>query len=175
MAAFPAPSHKSDTAESKAVIHAAIKAHVGAPVSCVPRVRAAVPSPISGRPKKSDARRTHPHSRHPEVPGIAVRPVSRRPQESVTGTKRLGINRQYRRRHGNRNKNASLGSETQGHRQNGARNHELRSHIISPTRIRVKTAPEGSILGTRRRNECRGIWLKINDPLFRRPCLHDLY
>jgi len=47
--------------------------------------------------------------------------------------------------------------------------------FISPTRIRVKPAPEGSILGTRRRNECRGIWLKINDPLFRRPCLHDLY
>jgi hypothetical protein len=37
--------------------------------------------------------------------------------------------------------------------------------FVSPTRIRVKPAPEGSILETRSGNECRGLWLKINDPL----------
>jgi hypothetical protein len=37
--------------------------------------------------------------------------------------------------------------------------------FISPTPIRVKAAGNGSIIETRRGNECRGLWLKINDPL----------
>jgi len=37
--------------------------------------------------------------------------------------------------------------------------------FISPTWIRVKAAGNGSILETRSGNECRGLWLKINDPL----------
>jgi hypothetical protein len=36
--------------------------------------------------------------------------------------------------------------------------------FISPTRIRVKPAQEGSVNKTRSGNECRGLWLKINDP-----------
>ena len=83
---------------SIAVVHAAIKADVRAPISRMPCVETSAPSPITRSPKKSGLGRHHPCSRHPVIANRAVSPVTGSPNVAIARAGRLFINRQRRRR-----------------------------------------------------------------------------
>src|SRR6202789_1903454 len=106
MSTFPASAVEARTAVAVAIVHPAVKADVGSPVSAVPRVKAATPTPIPRSPKKSRPGSKHPRSGNPEVAGLAVRPVSRSPEISIPGANRLCIHRKDGRSDRNGNKYA---------------------------------------------------------------------
>ena len=53
---IPAPAFVTETAVTEAVIYAAVKADVRTPISAVPEVSAASPTPITGSPQESNPR-----------------------------------------------------------------------------------------------------------------------
>jgi hypothetical protein len=103
----PVTALESNTAIAEAVIHTAVKADMRTPVTTVPGVNTAAPTPISGRPQQAGGRRQHPGARYPEVPVITVGPITRRPHIAGRRQRRLHIHREDRRcnvdRHAYRN------------------------------------------------------------------------
>ncbi len=93
--AFPTAAKEADATIAIAIVHTAVEANVGAPITNMPKVGAAAPSPIAGGPQKSWTWRQNPGSGNPEVARIPVRPVARRPQIPVPRTNRLRVNRQH--------------------------------------------------------------------------------
>src|SRR5258708_4380615 len=103
MLRHPHSASKADSTISEAIIHATIKADVRAPVSGVPGVVAAAKSPIAGSPQETDSGREHPSTRNPIVPLVAIRPITWSPNVLWSGTNRLNVHRQQRRRYRNGN------------------------------------------------------------------------
>ena len=68
---------------AEAVIDPAVEPDGRAPVAIVEEVIAVVIAPVSGGPKKSDARRSDPDARHPVIIGIGVAPVARGPDVAL--------------------------------------------------------------------------------------------
>jgi len=95
-ATAPLTAGKADSHVAKAVVHAAIVAHVVAPVAGMEDIEAAGPTPIGGRPQAADEGRGNPCARHPEVPFIAIGPVAGRPHEIGLGADGLDIDRKHR-------------------------------------------------------------------------------
>lgn len=107
-AVVPIPAFKSAAAIAKAVIHSAVKSNMRSPISAVPNIYAAAPTPISRRPQKSRRWCYYPGTWYPIVIVITVRPIPGRPDVSRSRADRLHINRQSRRANVHRNTNANL-------------------------------------------------------------------
>jgi hypothetical protein len=78
-AVIPVAAFISHTAVAIAIIHAAVKADLCAPVAFVPGVATPTPTPIAGSPEQTDFGSHHPRTRHPEVAIVAIGPVAGRP------------------------------------------------------------------------------------------------
>src|ERR1700722_10036085 len=88
-AVVPISAFIAHTTKTEAVVDAAVEADVRAPVSAIPGVGIAAPSPVTRRPKHTNHGRLHPGTRYPEVTFTAVRPVAGRPQ--ITGSRDCGL------------------------------------------------------------------------------------
>src|SRR5690348_7259236 len=120
---LPAPADETDAGVAKSIINSAVEAHVRSPISGVPDVPAAAPSPVTRRPKKTNLWRHHPGSRHPVVSIGSVCPITWRPKIAWTGADGLLVYRQRRRADVYSNANADL-----RRRHCGARQHQIREH-----------------------------------------------
>src|SRR5215469_9762077 len=90
---------------AKAIIHAAIETNVRSPIARVPYIHAVAPSPVSRCPQQAHRRWRGPRARNPVVAFGTVGPVTGCPDITVTGTRRLFVNRQrgWGDIHGNEN------------------------------------------------------------------------
>src|SRR5579863_3719470 len=105
---LPTSAFKSISEVSKSIVNSAVETDVRSPISAVPEKCAAAPAPPARRPQKSWLRRQHPRSRHPVIPvNVVVRPITRRPQISISRANRLFINRNCGRTETYRNDNLS--------------------------------------------------------------------
>jgi hypothetical protein len=121
--ALPISAIKTTAGVAKAVIDTAVKSDVRTPVSIVPVIETVVPTPVSGSPKLADGGE-HPRARDPVVAIIVIPcPITRRPDVSLSGTKRLNVNRQRRWTDPYRNSHAelSMGDTAQRNHQNQRR------------------------------------------------------
>src|SRR5580704_15922447 len=100
-AALPTPAEKARAWIAKPVIHAAIVAHVNAPIAAVPEVHAVRQVPVSRREQQTGLRWRHPGSRHPNIGVGAIGPVTRGPDVALSGAGRLHVHAKRRRSHGN--------------------------------------------------------------------------
>src|ERR1700679_3008636 len=89
----PTPPSPPPPAITEPVVDSAVKAHLLAPVAVVKNKSIATPTPISWSPEEAHFRRRHPCARHPVVVArvVIVGPVARRPEITITRTKRLLI------------------------------------------------------------------------------------
>jgi hypothetical protein len=106
--AVPAAAVEAVATVSIAVVHAAVEAYGGSPVSAVPQVSPATPAPVTRRPQQADGRRQHPGSRHPVVPARPPGPVTRCPDVVCRRTDRLLVNGQLGRSHGDGDADGNL-------------------------------------------------------------------
>ncbi len=78
------------------VVDATIKADLRAPVSGMPEVGVSSPSPVAGRPQKTDLGSQHPRARHPKIAIGTIGPITWSPDVTGTRAPRLFINWQRR-------------------------------------------------------------------------------
>jgi hypothetical protein len=111
--AAPFAACEPDATESEAVVHAAVVAHVLAPVTVMKSVLAAVPAPVRRCPHCAHVRGWHPRAWIPVVVPIVVgiRPVAGRPHQIWLGAYRLLIYGQSRRSEANIDGDAKLGMD----------------------------------------------------------------
>jgi hypothetical protein len=111
-ATAPVTALESNTGITEAVVHTAVEADMRTPITAVPAIETARPTPVTRSPKQAGLRRQHPGTRHPEIAILAVCPISRRPDVPHLRKWRLDVYWQHRRRHRDRhaNLNASLGN-----------------------------------------------------------------
>jgi hypothetical protein len=83
----------ADTPIAEAVVDAAVKTDIRAPVAIVPGISVTTPTPIAGRPQQTNLGSHHPRTRHPEVTFLSIRPVAGRPQIAVSRGHRLRVQR----------------------------------------------------------------------------------
>src|ERR1700676_55460 len=89
--AIPAPAKEPNSTIAKSIINSAVESDVRPPISCVKKIPAAAPAPITRRPKIADSRRHDPRSRHPVITIVAIRPIAGRPKIPRTRTDRLFV------------------------------------------------------------------------------------
>src|SRR5712692_3094343 len=99
---------------SIAVIDSAIESDLRTPVAVIEDKSVAAPTPIGWSPQEADLRRHHPSPRHPVVIVVGVSPVSGRPKITIPRTKRLLIDRQFRRCKVDRYADLCVGCRRQG-------------------------------------------------------------
>jgi hypothetical protein len=89
---------------TEAIIYAAIKSNVRAPITGMEKVNAVIESPPWRRPERADPWRQYPGARHPVVAdvisGVGVSPIARSPNVIFAGTRRLAVIHQRRWRFG---------------------------------------------------------------------------
>lgn len=90
---------------SVAIIDAAVVTHLRTPVSRVPQVAIAAPTPVAGRPQISGDRYEHPCSGHPVIALTAVGPITGGPDVAFRRAGWLCVNRQRRRGKTDSNRN----------------------------------------------------------------------
>src|SRR5579864_8934776 len=81
---------------SEAIIDSAIKADVWAPVSRMPDIHTATPTPVAGSPEHTHGGRRDPGARHPVVAIGTVGPIAGRPDIAVAGARGLRVHGQHR-------------------------------------------------------------------------------
>jgi len=108
-AAMPVTALESNTGIPAAVIDSTIEADVRAPVTAVPDVSTAPPTPVSRSPEQARLGRQHPGARHPVIAVIAISPIARRPDVARRRERRLHVHRQHRRRHRDRHTDRNAG------------------------------------------------------------------
>jgi hypothetical protein len=96
--AVPIAAFIAFTEITETVIDAAVEANVWAPVARVPKICAAVPTPVTRGPEQARLRRDHPSAGHPVVAIRSVSPVAGSPNVPIARARWLGVNRQYRGR-----------------------------------------------------------------------------
>src|SRR5271157_568796 len=91
----PVPACIAHAGVTETIIDAAVEAHVGAPVTCMPDKCGSTPTPVTRRPQEADGWRHHPCTGNPEVAvrGI-VSPITRSPNVASARTDWLHINGQ---------------------------------------------------------------------------------
>lgn len=120
----PITTFESNAPVTEAVINAAIKADMRAPVSAVPGKDACVPTPITGCPQEANLGRFDPRSGHPKIAIGAVTPVTGRPQIARAGKGRLRIYGQSRGANSDTHADANLsGCRVWCHRKGNAQRH----------------------------------------------------
>jgi hypothetical protein len=95
---IPVSAVVAETEIPKSIVDATVKSDVPSPVPMVKAIRAAIVTPVSRGPQRTDKRRFNPASRNPVVAIRAPRPVSRSPQVIRIRSWRLVILRNRRRR-----------------------------------------------------------------------------
>src|ERR1700686_4832290 len=96
-AASPLTAEEADAAVSKAIVDAAVEAHMWAPITRVPAIEATRERPVARSPQHP-YRRNHPCARNPVIAVVVTpRPITRRPEITRTGTNGLRIHGQRRR------------------------------------------------------------------------------
>jgi len=109
MPAIPLATAIPSAAVTKPIINTAIKTYMRAPITGMPGIDTAAPTPISRGPQKANGRRRRPITGNPVIARIIVPgPVTRHPEITVHRTKRLFVNRYGRRCNMHRNSNADL-------------------------------------------------------------------
>jgi hypothetical protein len=97
--AAPFAAGKADAPIAEAVVHAAVVAHVRAPVAGMEDVHAVLPAPIVGRPQQADRGRGNPRAGNPIVAAVlVVGPITGRPHQAGLRARGLLVDRQRRRR-----------------------------------------------------------------------------
>src|SRR5271166_201956 len=91
-AVIPISALIADATVAEAIVDAAVKADIRAPVAFIPGKGVAAPTPITRRPEKANLGSHHPRTRHPEVPFLSVSPVAGRPQVTVGWSHGLLVN-----------------------------------------------------------------------------------
>jgi hypothetical protein len=82
---------------SVAVTDPAVKTYLLSPVAIVENVVIAAPTPVGWSPEQTAFRNHHPCTRHPVVIVVSVSPVPGCPEITLTGTKRLLVDGEFRR------------------------------------------------------------------------------
>jgi hypothetical protein len=78
-ATLPSSTIKTCSAISISITYSTIKAYIFSPITAVPIITAIYKSPVSGSPKKSDLRRSYPHTGYPIISIRTICPITRRP------------------------------------------------------------------------------------------------
>jgi hypothetical protein len=92
----PLAAYEADAHVAEPVVHAAVVAHIHAPVARMEQVRASLPAPVRRSPQRALIRRRNPRPRNPVVAVVAIRPVSGRPDQVWLRAQWLLIDRQHR-------------------------------------------------------------------------------
>lgn len=95
--AAPCAARKSHAAVAKPIVDPAVEAYVRAPITAIPHIETVAPTPVAGRPEKTNRRRLHPGSGDPIVSVRPIGPITGRPQITGSGHRWLFIDRQRRR------------------------------------------------------------------------------
>ena len=103
---------------AKTVVNAAVESDIRAPVSAIPSISAASPTPITRSPEQTHSGRFDPSARHPEIAVGTVRPVTRRPNITILRTNRLGVRDQHRRSNSDRESELCERDRRYGQHQN---------------------------------------------------------
>jgi hypothetical protein len=131
--AAPLSAGKAKAAVAEAVVHAAVVAHVLAPVSFMEAIPATFPAPVGGRPQRAIIRGGHPGAGNPVVALVAVGPVTGGPHHAGLHAGGLLVDRQRRRRNADDDLCASkrgCGNENDNQRQQKTTGREQKSHKI---------------------------------------------
>jgi hypothetical protein len=96
--AAPLAARKADATVAVTVVHAAVVAHVTAPVALMEPVAPTGPAPIMGRPQCAFIGRLHPRTRNPEVIAVPIGPITWNPNQVGLRAIGLFVDGQYRRR-----------------------------------------------------------------------------
>ena len=96
---LPLAAGVADAPVAVAVVHAAVVAHVAAPVTAMEPVVAAVPSPVGRRPQRAVIGRRNPGAGHPVVVALVliVGPIAGHPHHVGFGADGLLIDGHFRR------------------------------------------------------------------------------
>jgi hypothetical protein len=103
----PFSTGKAKAAVTEAIVHAAVVAHMRAPVSFMKVIPASFPTPVGGRPQRAFIRGGHPGAGNPIVAFVAVGPVTGGPHHAGLHAGGLLVNGQGRRRNANNDLRAS--------------------------------------------------------------------
>jgi hypothetical protein len=78
----PLAAHEADAHVAETIVHAAVVADMGAPITVVENIVPAIITPVRGRPKKSRLRSGNPRARYPVVVSIPG-PIAGRPKVAI--------------------------------------------------------------------------------------------
>src|SRR5580700_2940423 len=138
MAAAPFAAAKARAKVSEAVINAAVKSDLRAPVAGIPYVQTIVPAPVPGSPQQAWFRSFHPCAGHPVIAiVVAPRPVTGSPQITVVGADWLLVDRQRGRANAYRNADADPDLRG-GWRRESCWNHQQQESKGQQTNCTVK-------------------------------------
>ncbi|MNS10581.1 hypothetical protein D3C72_420990 [compost metagenome] len=98
--ALPVAAHIPQPHIAEAVVDAAIKADVGAPIARVPHIQAIGEAPVAGRPERAGVGGEHPGAGHPEKAVLIAAPVAGHPHIAIGRRGRLHVGGQGGRRLG---------------------------------------------------------------------------
>ena len=131
-ATAPVTALESNTGITEAIVHTAVEADMRTPITAVPAIDTARPTPVTRGPEQARLRRQHPGTRHPVIAVLAVRPISRRPDVTLTWQWWLDVDRQHRRSH--RDRHADLNTGLGNSREHGERGQRQRwNQTFQPT------------------------------------------
>ena len=131
-ATAPVTALESNTGITEAVVHTAVEADMRTPITAVPAIDTARPTPVPRGPEQAGLRRQHPRTRHPVIAVLAVRPISWRPDVPLTRQWWLDVDRQHRRSH--RDRHADLDTGLGNSREHGERGQRERwNQTLQPT------------------------------------------
>ena len=100
--ALPPAAVETGSVITEAVVDTPVESNVVTPITVVPTIGAIYKTPVTRGPKVSRLGHLNPSARNPEIIVISVGPVARTPKISVRRTRRLLVDHEGRRRHGNR-------------------------------------------------------------------------
>jgi hypothetical protein len=112
----PVTALEANTTVAIAVVDTTVETYVRAPITGVPQICAAAPTPIPGRPQKPGGGCQHPGAGHPVIIAIVITPITWCPDIANRRTGRLHIYGQRRRREvdGDADRNEREGRHRQG-------------------------------------------------------------
>jgi hypothetical protein len=100
--ALPPAAVETGSVITGSVVDTPVESNVGTPITVVPTIVATHKTPVTRGPKVSRLGHLNPSARNPEIIVISVGPVARTPKISLRRTRRLFVDHEGRRRHGNR-------------------------------------------------------------------------
>src|SRR5215472_12578478 len=117
----PFTAVEADAPVAIAIVNAAIKADVRAPVARMPYIDAPAPTPIARSPQQTECGRHYPGARDPKISIRTISPITGSPEISWARANGLRIDRQHWRAdvHGDANGNLRGSCAGNGHKKQG--------------------------------------------------------